>query len=276
MSYRRTLDEREFAVYAELFAPDGEWVGNLGSFKGPAAIKQMLDDSVGTAFGIDPGDDFHLVANPDIRVDGDRATASSTWVFVTRRRTTSRKSRSSGTTPTCSRARPTAGASCAERRSATSRRSTSASSSEERSAMSTSQRNGVAAGPVPPTTSTQLFVGGAWRDAADGATFAVISPTSEATLANVAAAGAADVDAAVEAARRQVDGGEWSQLSGADRGRLLYRLAEAMERDIEIFVALEAHDVGKPAFEPRMVDIPNAIDVIRHFAGWADKIEGAG
>jgi uncharacterized protein (TIGR02246 family) len=84
MSYRRTLDQREFAVYAELFAPDGEWVGNLGSFKGPAAIKQMLDDSVGTAFGIEPGDDFHLVANPDIRVDGDRATASSMWVFVAR------------------------------------------------------------------------------------------------------------------------------------------------------------------------------------------------
>ena len=84
MAYRRTLDEREFAVYAELFAPDGEWVGNLGSFKGPAAIKQMLDDSVGTAFGTESGDDFHLVANPDIHVDGDRATASSSWVFVTR------------------------------------------------------------------------------------------------------------------------------------------------------------------------------------------------
>src|SRR6476469_4582243 len=99
--------------------------------------------------------------------------------------------------------------------------------------MSTSQRNGVSAGPVPPTTPTRLFIDGAWRDAADGATFAVISPTSEATLA--------DVDAAVRAARRQIDGGEWSQLSGADRGRLLYRLAEAMERDLEIFVALEAH-----------------------------------
>jgi ketosteroid isomerase-like protein len=84
MSYRRTLDEREFAAYAELFAPDGEWAGNLGSFKGPAAIKQMLDDSVGTAFGIEAGDDFHLVANPDIHVDGDRATASSTWAFVKR------------------------------------------------------------------------------------------------------------------------------------------------------------------------------------------------
>ena len=84
MSYRRTLDEREFATYAELFAPDGEWTGNLGSYTGPAAIKQMLEDSVGTAFAVESGNDFHLVANPDIEVDGDRATASSTWVFVTR------------------------------------------------------------------------------------------------------------------------------------------------------------------------------------------------
>ena len=84
MSYRRTLDEREFGTYAELFAPDGEWTGNLGSYTGPAAIKQMLEDSVGTAFAVESGNDFHLVANPDIEVDGDRATASSTWVFVTR------------------------------------------------------------------------------------------------------------------------------------------------------------------------------------------------
>jgi hypothetical protein len=84
MSYRRTLDEREFATYAELFAPEGEWTGNLGSYTGPAAIKQMLEDSVGTAFAVESGNDFHLVANPDIEVDGDRATASSTWVFVTR------------------------------------------------------------------------------------------------------------------------------------------------------------------------------------------------
>ena len=140
--------------------------------------------------------------------------------------------------------------------------------------MSSSQGNGVMAGPVLPRTPTQLFIAGEWRDAADGATFDVISPTSEQRLATLAAAGAADIDAAVKAARAQIDGGEWSRMTGADRGRLLYRLAEAMERDAEIFVTLEGHDVGKPAFEPRMVDIPNAIDVIRHFAGWADKIEG--
>jgi ketosteroid isomerase-like protein len=84
MAYRRTLDERDFAAYSQLFAPDGEWAGNLGASKGPAAIEKMLDDTAGQGFSIDAGEDFHLVANPDIHVDGDRATATSTWVFVTR------------------------------------------------------------------------------------------------------------------------------------------------------------------------------------------------
>jgi betaine-aldehyde dehydrogenase len=140
--------------------------------------------------------------------------------------------------------------------------------------MSTSQSTGVATGPAVPGTPTQLYIGGSWVDAADGATFPVLSPTTEQQLADVAAAGEADVAAAVAAARAQVDGGEWARMPGAERGRLLWRLGDLMERDFETFVELEAHDVGKPAFEPRMVDIPNAIDVIRHFAGWADKIEG--
>jgi acyl-CoA reductase-like NAD-dependent aldehyde dehydrogenase len=140
--------------------------------------------------------------------------------------------------------------------------------------MSTSQSTGISTGPVVPRTPTQLLIGGHWRDAAGGATFPVLSPTTEQHLADVAAADASDVAAAVAAARAQVDGGEWARMPGAERGRLLWRLADLMERDFETFVELEAHDVGKPAFEPRMVDIPNAIDVIRHFAGWADKIEG--
>jgi acyl-CoA reductase-like NAD-dependent aldehyde dehydrogenase len=120
-----------------------------------------------------------------------------------------------------------------------------------------------------------LFIGGAWREeSAGGATFDVVAPASEEHLATLPAASAEDVDAAVRAARAAVDGGGWAQLNGAERGKLLYRLAELMERDLEVFVTLEALDVGRPAFEPRAVDIPNAIDVVRHFAGWADKIEG--
>jgi acyl-CoA reductase-like NAD-dependent aldehyde dehydrogenase len=125
-----------------------------------------------------------------------------------------------------------------------------------------------------PRVPTGLFIDGAWRDAADGATFDVVAPASEEHLATIAAAGDADVDAAVAAARAQVDGGEWARMHGRDRGLLLYRLADAIEREIETFATLEALDIGRPAFEPRLVDIPHVVDVFRHFAGWADKIEG--
>jgi acyl-CoA reductase-like NAD-dependent aldehyde dehydrogenase len=138
----------------------------------------------------------------------------------------------------------------------------------------TTLRSEPSVAPPVPDVPTKLFIAGRWRDAADGATFTVISPSTEKTIAEVAAAGEADVDAAVAAARAQFDGGAWSQLTPADRGRLLYRLADLIERDIEILATLEAHDVGRPAFEPRMVDLPHVVDVFRHFAGWADKIEG--
>ena len=125
-----------------------------------------------------------------------------------------------------------------------------------------------------PEVPTQLFIGGDWRDASDGGTFTAIAPATERELAELASASAADVDAAVGAARAQFDGGAWAQLTGADRGLLLHRLADLIERDLETFATLEAHDVGRPVFETRMVDIPLVVDVFRHFAGWADKIEG--
>jgi betaine-aldehyde dehydrogenase len=99
-----------------------------------------------------------------------------------------------------------------------------------------------------PRIHEDLFIGGGWRAATGNARFAVVSPSSEEQIANVASASESDIDAAVSAARAQVDGGEWSRLSGADRGLLLSRLADLIERDAEILVALEAHDVGKPAF----------------------------
>jgi acyl-CoA reductase-like NAD-dependent aldehyde dehydrogenase len=75
-------------------------------------------------------------------------------------------------------------------------------------------------------------------------------------------------------ARRQFDDGPWARLSGADRGRLLWRVAELIERDTANLAALEAIDVGKPLGDPLMVDIPLAAETFRHFAGWADKVQG--
>src|SRR5215813_2314802 len=129
-------------------------------------------------------------------------------------------------------------------------------------------------GMAVPDVPTQLFIAGEWRDAAGGETFEVVAPAYEQRLADVASASEADVDAAVRAARAQSDGGAWSQLTGADRGLLLFRLADLIERDIDLLATIEGFDVGRPAFEPKLVDLPNVVDVFRHFAGWADKIEG--
>jgi acyl-CoA reductase-like NAD-dependent aldehyde dehydrogenase len=138
----------------------------------------------------------------------------------------------------------------------------------------TDQVTGSSAPPLP-FVNAGLFIGGRWTEARSGETFDVIAPATEQVLTTLPAAGAADVDAAVAAARAQVDGGAWSKLTGAERGVLLNRLADLIERDLEVFVTLEALDVGRPAYEPRVMDLPLTVDVYRHFAGWADKISGS-
>ena len=120
----------------------------------------------------------------------------------------------------------------------------------------------------------QMYVNGKWTDSSSGETFDVVNPATETVLSSVSAGSTQDVDRAVAAARAQFDGGEWSKMPGPQRGRLLYRLADLIERDKEYLAKLESATVGKPLFEPTMLDIPNSIDTFRYFAGWADKIEG--
>ncbi|PRY49616.1 betaine-aldehyde dehydrogenase [Geodermatophilus tzadiensis] len=118
----------------------------------------------------------------------------------------------------------------------------------------------------------QLFLAGEWRDGGAG-TFADVNPATEDTLVEVAAASAEDVNTAVAAARAQLSG-EWAALPGSQRGRILARVADLIERDAEILARLEALDIGKPVMQPTVLDVPNAARTFRHFAGWADKITG--
>lgn len=83
MDYRRHLDRRDFAAYSRLFTDDGEWLGGLGRAQGPAAIEALLERTL-EVYPDDSTRTYHLVANPEIDVDGDRATAESTWCFLTR------------------------------------------------------------------------------------------------------------------------------------------------------------------------------------------------
>jgi aldehyde dehydrogenase (NAD+) len=123
---------------------------------------------------------------------------------------------------------------------------------------------------VPPT---QLLIDGDWGSAASGASFATIDPATEDVITEVAEAGAADIDAAVKAARRALNG-RWSLMTGAERGRNLYRLAAIIRERLEELTLLESVDAGKPLAATRRMDMPAAIDCLEYYAGWADKITG--
>ncbi|MGA3211834.1 MAG: aldehyde dehydrogenase family protein [Terriglobales bacterium] len=125
-------------------------------------------------------------------------------------------------------------------------------------------------------TPGKLLIGGEWRNAARDNTFATINPATGEVLTEIAQAGGADVDAAVSAARRAFDdlSGPWRKLSASERGRLLWKIADHLEKNIDELAELETLDNGKPIFESRYVDLPMVIDVFRYFAGWATKIHG--
>jgi acyl-CoA reductase-like NAD-dependent aldehyde dehydrogenase len=92
----------------------------------------------------------------------------------------------------------------------------------------------------------RLFIGGQWREAADGARTDVIDPSTGQVVTTVAEAAAADVDAAVRAAREAFDRGPWAGLSGRERGRVLHRVSELIRENTDELAALESLDVGKP------------------------------
>ena len=83
VDYATFLDGRDYAHYADLFAPDGEWVNGAGSHKGRAAIRQMLESTMGPALAPNKAN-YHLISNPRIDLDGDRASATSRYLFMMR------------------------------------------------------------------------------------------------------------------------------------------------------------------------------------------------
>lgn len=83
VDYADFLDRRDYAAYADLFAPDGEWRNGAGSNKGRAAIRQMLDRALGPA-GTPNRANYHIITNPRVDLNGDRATATSRYLFVMR------------------------------------------------------------------------------------------------------------------------------------------------------------------------------------------------
>jgi acyl-CoA reductase-like NAD-dependent aldehyde dehydrogenase len=119
----------------------------------------------------------------------------------------------------------------------------------------------------------QLLIGGEWRDAEGGRTMPVVNPATEETIAEVASATSADVDAAVAAARAALNG-PWGQMPARERGRLLWKLGERLQERIDEVARLETLHNGKPIMESRHVEVPAAIECLQYYAGWADKVHG--
>src|SRR3954469_8923323 len=120
----------------------------------------------------------------------------------------------------------------------------------------------------------RLLIGANWVDGSKH--FDTVNPATEEVLTEIAEASAADVDRAVQSARHAFEdrNGAWRKLSASERGRLLWKLADLVEKNIDEISELETLDNGKPIFESRYVDMPMVIDVFRYFAGWATKITG--
>ena len=119
-----------------------------------------------------------------------------------------------------------------------------------------------------------LFIDGRWVDG-HGTPFSTISPASEEKLAEIATADQHDVDLAVAAARRAYDR-TWSKLSGADRGKYLFRIARLVQERARELAVAESLDNGKPIKESRDVDVPLVAAWFFYYAGWADKLDYAG
>jgi acyl-CoA reductase-like NAD-dependent aldehyde dehydrogenase len=121
---------------------------------------------------------------------------------------------------------------------------------------------------------TQLFINNEWRNSASGKTFPTLNPTTGAKIVDVQEGDKADVDLAVAAAKKAFElGSPWRRMDASERGRLLYKLADLIERDYAYIASLETLDNGKP-FKAACGDIDGVIKVLRYFGGAADKIHG--
>jgi aldehyde dehydrogenase (NAD+) len=120
----------------------------------------------------------------------------------------------------------------------------------------------------------QVFIGGQWRPPASGETYATINPATEEESARVAKGDERDIDLAVQAARRAFDQGPWPRMAAAERGRILWKLADLILANLDEMARLESINTGKTLFDSGKVELPFAAEVFRYYAGWATKIHG--
>ncbi len=120
----------------------------------------------------------------------------------------------------------------------------------------------------------QLLIGGEWVDAADGSTFETHDPGTGEVLGTVAHGKAEDVDRAVRAARRALEG-PWSTMTPSERGRAIHRLGDLVAENLEELAELDSLDNGKAKAVAAAADVPLAADLFWYMAGWATKLRGS-
>ncbi|XP_041075279.1 retinal dehydrogenase 2-like [Polyodon spathula] len=122
---------------------------------------------------------------------------------------------------------------------------------------------------------TKIFINNEWQTSVSGKTFPVYNPSNGEKICHVQEAEKADTDKAVQAARLAFTlGSVWRRMDASERGRLLDKLADLVERDRTILATLESVNGGKPFLQAFYVDLQGVIKTLRYFAGWADKIHG--
>src|SRR5580693_6441801 len=126
---------------------------------------------------------------------------------------------------------------------------------------------------APQVKDQPLFIGGRWLDSVSNKTFPAINPATGGTICQVAEGDKADVDLAVKAAREALETGPWKKMDAADRGRLMYKLADMIEKEAGELAVLESLNCGKTTTDAQG-DMQGVVNTLRYYAGWADKIEG--
>lgn len=120
----------------------------------------------------------------------------------------------------------------------------------------------------------KLFINGKWVNSVSGKTFDTINPATEEVITSIAEGGKADIDLAVTAARKAFEKGPWRKIDARDRGKILFKIMELIEKNKDELALLETLDNGKPISETTNADLPLVIDCLLYYAGWADKIHG--
>ncbi|KAJ4708413.1 Aldehyde dehydrogenase family 2 member like [Melia azedarach] len=127
---------------------------------------------------------------------------------------------------------------------------------------------------MPEIKFTKLFINGQFVDSVSEKTYETIDPRIGEVIARVAEGDKEDVDLAVKAARHAFDHGPWPRLSGCGRGRIMMKLADLIDENVEELAALDTIDAGKLFGSGKAIDIPQAAETLRYYAGAADKIHG--